>query len=149
MRKEHDFLGEMEVPDDVYYGVQTLRARENFNITGEKLDPDFIKAMAIVKKAAAMANMATGRLEEKIGQALVAAADEVIAGKWVEHFPVDPIQGGAGTSVNMNTNEVLCNRALEIIGEEKGRYDIISPNNHGKSGPIYARCQQGSPADDR
>ena len=130
MRKEHDFLGEMEVPDDVYYGVQTLRARENFNITGEKLDPDFIKAMAIVKKAAAMANMATGRLEEKIGQALVAAADEVIAGKWVEHFPVDPIQGGAGTSVNMNTNEVLCNRALEIIGEEKGRYDIISPNNH-------------------
>ncbi len=130
MRKEHDFLGEMEVPDDVYYGVQTLRARENFNITGEKLDPDFIKAMAIVKKAAAMANMATGRLEEKIGQALVTAADEVIAGKWVEHFPVDPIQGGAGTSVNMNTNEVLCNRALEIIGEEKGRYDIISPNNH-------------------
>jgi aspartate ammonia-lyase len=130
MRKEHDFLGEMEVPDDVYYGVQTLRARENFNITGEKLDPDFIKAMAIVKKAAAMANMATGRLEEKIGQALVTAADEVIAGKWIEHFPVDPIQGGAGTSVNMNTNEVLCNRALEIIGEEKGRYDIISPNNH-------------------
>ena len=130
MRKEHDFLGELEVPDEVYYGVQTLRAKENFNITGEKLDPDFIKAMATVKKAAAMANMATGRLEEKVGKALVAAATEVIDGKFIDQFPVDPIQGGAGTSVNMNTNEVIVNRALEIIGEAKGRYDIISPNNH-------------------
>ena len=130
MRKEHDFLGELEVPDEVYYGVQTLRAKENFNITGEKLDPDFIKAMATVKKAAAMANMATGRLEEKVGNALVAAATEVIEGKFIDQFPVDPIQGGAGTSVNMNTNEVIVNRALEIIGEAKGRYDIISPNNH-------------------
>lgn len=130
MRKEHDFLGELEVPDEVYYGVQTLRAKENFNITGEKLDPDFIKAMATVKKAAAMANMATGRLEEKVGKALVAAATEVIDGKFIDQFPVDPIQGGAGTSVNMNTNEVIVKRALEIIGEAKGRYDIISPNNH-------------------
>jgi len=130
MRKEHDFLGEMEVPDEVYYGVQTLRAKENFNITGEKLDPDFIKAMATVKKAAATANMATGRLDAKIAKALIAAADEVISGKFIDQFPVDPIQGGAGTSVNMNTNEVLVNRALELIGEAKGRYDIISPNNH-------------------
>lgn len=130
MRKEHDFLGELEIPDEAYYGVQTLRAMENFSITGEKLDPDFIIAMATVKKAAAMANMATGRLEPKIGNALVAAADEVISGKLHDQFPVDPIQGGAGTSVNMNTNEVLVNRALEMIGEEKGRYDIISPNNH-------------------
>lgn len=130
MRKEHDFLGELEVPDEAYYGVQTLRAMENFSITGERLDPDFIIAMATVKKAAAMANMATGRLESKIGNALVAAADEVIAGKLHDQFPVDPIQGGAGTSVNMNTNEVLVNRALEMIGEEKGRYDVISPNNH-------------------
>jgi len=130
MRKEHDFLGELEVPDEVYYGVQTLRAKENFNITGEKLDSDFIKAMATVKKAAATANMSTGRLDPKVGNALIAAADEVIAGQWLDQFPVDPIQGGAGTSVNMNMNEVLCNRALEIIGEAKGRYDIVSPNNH-------------------
>ena len=130
MRTEHDFLGELEVPDDVYYGVQTMRAIENFNITGQKLDPDFIKALATVKKAAALANMDTGRLPHEIGDVLVQAADEIIAGGHIEQFPVDPIQGGAGTSVNMNMNEVLCNRALELRGEEKGRYDIISPNNH-------------------
>ena len=130
MRKEHDFLGELEVPDDVYYGVQTMRAIENFNITGQKLDPDFIKALAQVKKAAALANMDTGRLPHEIGDVLVRAADEIIAGALIEQFPVDPIQGGAGTSINMNMNEVLCNRALELRGEPKGRYDIISPNNH-------------------
>jgi aspartate ammonia-lyase len=120
MRTEHDFLGEMNVPDDVYYGVQTMRAMENFHITGEHLDPDFIKAMAIVKKAAALANMDTGRLNPAIGNALIQAASEVIEGKWNDQFPVDPIQGGAGTSVNMNMNEVLCNRALEIMGKAKG-----------------------------
>ena len=130
MRKEHDFLGELEVPDEAYYGVQTLRALENFHVTGYTMDDDFIVAMAMVKKAAALANMETGRLDKKIGDALVAAADEVIAGKFHDQFPIDPIQGGAGTSVNMNTNEVLCNRALEILGEAKGRYDIVSPNNH-------------------
>ena len=130
MRKEHDFLGELEVPDDVYYGVQTMRAIENFNITGQKLDPDFIKALATVKKAAALANMDTGRLPHEIGDVLVQAADEIIAGGHIEQFPVDPIQGGAGTSINMNMNEVLCNRALELHGDPKGRYDIISPNNH-------------------
>ena len=130
MRIEHDFLGDMEVPDDVYYGVQTMRAIENFNITGQKLDPDFIKALATVKKAAALANMDTGRLPHEIGDLLVRAADEIIAGGHIEQFPVDPIQGGAGTSINMNMNEVLCNRALELRGDPKGRYDIISPNNH-------------------
>ncbi len=130
MRTEHDFLGEMQVPDEAYYGVQTLRAMENFQITGQKIDSDFVISMAMVKKAAAMANMSTGRLEKKIGDALVQAADEIIGGQFLDQFPVDPIQGGAGTSVNMNINEVLCNRALEIIGEAKGRYDIISPNNH-------------------
>ena len=130
MRTEHDFLGELEVPDDVYYGVQTMRAIENFNITGQKLDPDFIKALAQVKKAAALANMDTGRLPHEIGDVLVQAADEIIAGGHIEQFPVDPIQGGAGTSINMNMNEVLCNRALELHGNPKGRYDIISPNNH-------------------
>ncbi len=130
MRTEHDFLGSLEVPDDVYYGVQTMRAIENFRITGQKLDPDFIVALAQVKKAAALANMDTGRLPHEIGDVLVRAADEVIAGEMFDQFPVDPIQGGAGTSINMNMNEVLCNRALELRGEEKGRYDIISPNNH-------------------
>ena len=130
MRKEHDFLGELEVPEDVLYGVQTMRAIENFSITGQRLDPDFIAAMAKVKKAAALANMETGRLDQHIGKLLAAAADEVIAGRWNEAFPIDPIQGGAGTSVNMNMNEVLVNRALELCGEKKGSYDIISPNNH-------------------
>ena len=130
MRTEHDFLGSLEVPDDVYYGVQTMRAIENFRITGQKLDPDFIVALAQVKKAAVLANMDTGRLPHEIGDVLVRAADEVIAGEMFDQFPVDPIQGGAGTSINMNMNEVLCNRALELRGEEKGRYDIISPNNH-------------------
>ena len=130
MRTEHDFLGSLEVPDDVYYGVQTMRAIENFRITGQKLDPDFIVALAQVKKAAALANMDTGRLPHEIGDVLVRAADEVIAGEMFDQFPIDPIQGGAGTSINMNMNEVLCNRALELRGEEKGRYDIISPNNH-------------------
>ena len=130
MRKEHDFLGELEVPDEAYYGVQTLRAIENFSITGSRLDVDFIQALAKVKKAAAQANMETGRLDKRIGNALVEAAEEIIDGKFIDQFPVDPIQGGAGTSINMNMNEVLSNRALEILGEPKGSYDIISPNNH-------------------
>ena len=131
MRKEHDFLGELSVPDEVYYGVQTIRAVENFKITGQRVDTDFIIAMAQVKKAAILANMSTGRLEKFIGEPLQQAAEEIIGGRFLDQFPVDPIQGGAGTSFNMNMNEVLCNRALEITGQAKGRYDIISPNNHG------------------
>ena len=130
MRLEHDFLGELQVAEEVYYGVQTMRAMENFRITGHNLDSDFIVDLAMVKKAAAKANMATGRLDQTIGNALVAAADEIIAGKLHDQFPVDPIQGGAGTSINMNTNEVLCNRALEILGDKKGNYERVSPNNH-------------------
>lgn len=130
MRKEHDFLGELEVADDMYYGVQTLRGVENFHITGNTMDKDFIKSMAMVKKASALANMQTGRLDEKIGQAIVRAADEVVRGNFDNQFPVDPIQGGAGTSFNMNMNEVLANRALEILGHPKGEYDIVNPNNH-------------------
>ena len=106
MRKEHDFIGELEVPDEVYYGVQTMRAIDNFHITGQVIDPDFVQSIARVKKAAAMANMATGRLDKKIGEALIEAADEIIDGKLLDQFPVDPIQGGAGTSINMNMNEV-------------------------------------------
>jgi aspartate ammonia-lyase len=129
-RLERDFLGEKEIPEYAYYGIQTLRAVENFPITGYRLHPSLIKAMAIVKKAAALANMDTGQLDSRIGQAIVMAAQEIIDGKWHDHFIVDPIQGGAGTSINMNTNEVIANRALEIIGEQKGSYHIISPNSH-------------------
>ncbi|OZB98258.1 aspartate ammonia-lyase [Paenibacillus sp. XY044] len=130
MRLEKDFLGTKEVPDEVYYGVQTLRAKENFPITGQRLHPELIRSMAMVKKAAAMANMEIKRLLPAKGEAIVQAADEIIAGQWLEHFIVDPIQGGAGTSINMNTNEVIANRALELIGKEKGSYADISPNNH-------------------
>lgn len=129
-RIEKDFLGEKEVPFDAYYGVQTMRAIENFPITGYRIDEALIKAMAIVKKSAALANSAIGQLDEKIAEAIVKASDEIIAGKLHDEFIVDPIQGGAGTSINMNTNEVIANRALEIIGEQKGNYKIISPNSH-------------------
>lgn len=130
MRIEKDFLGEIEIPDHLYYGVQTTRALNNFAITGHKLNEDFIIALAIVKVAAARANMRTGRMPAKVGKALVAAGEEIIAGKLHDQFVVDCIQGGAGTSMNMNTNEVMANRALEILGEKKGNYALISPNNH-------------------
>ena len=129
-RVEVDLLGQMEVPASAYYGIQTARARENFNITGYTIDPEVIVAIALVKKAAALANMEVGQLDHTIGNAIVQAADEVIEGKLHDQFIVDPIQGGAGTSVNMNANEVIANRALEILGREKGDYDFIHPNIH-------------------
>lgn len=130
MRVEKDFLGTKEVPDEAYYGIQTLRAVENFPITGQKLHPELIRAMAMVKKGAALANMELSRLYGPKGEAIVQAADEILEGRWIEQFIVDPIQGGAGTSINMNTNEVIANRALEIMGKDKGDYVHISPNNH-------------------
>lgn len=129
-RIEKDFLGEKHVPADAYYGVQTLRAIENFPITGYKIDHDLINAMALVKKSAALANMETGQLDERIANAIVSAANEILEGKLHDQFLTDPIQGGAMTSINMNTNEVIANRALEILGEEKGNYKVISPNSH-------------------
>jgi len=129
-RVEKDFLGEKRVPSEAYYGIQTLRAVENFPITGYKLHDQLIVAFALVKKAAARANRETNRLNPAIGLAIERAADEVIAGKWRDQFVVDPIQGGAGTSINMNANEVLCNRAIELIGGRKGDYFQISPNTH-------------------
>jgi aspartate ammonia-lyase len=129
-RIEHDFLGDREVPADAYYGVQTLRGAENFPITGLPIHPALIRAMAIVKKAAALANRDTGHLDAKIANAIAKAADDVISGKLNGQFIVDPIQGGAGTSINMNANEVIANRALEILGETKGNYKVISPNSH-------------------
>lgn len=130
IRIEKDFLGEKEIPADAYYGVQTLRAVENFPITGYKIHEELIKALAIVKKAAALANVETKRLYEGNGKAIAEAAQEIIEGKWHDQFIVDPIQGGAGTSMNMNANEVIANRALEILGKEKGDYFCISPNTH-------------------
>lgn len=130
MRLEKDFLGTKEVPNHAYYGIQTLRAKENFPITGQRLHPELIRSMAMVKKAAALANMEIKRLLPAKGEAIVQAADEIIGGEWLDQFIVDPIQGGAGTSINMNTNEVIANRALELMGKEKGSYADISPNNH-------------------
>ncbi|GAE44682.1 aspartate ammonia-lyase [Mesobacillus boroniphilus JCM 21738] len=130
VRIEKDFLGTKEVLADAYYGIQTLRAVENFPITGYRIHSELIKAMAMVKKAAALANMETGRLYGGLGEVIVKAADEIIQGQWHEQFIVDPIQGGAGTSINMNTNEVIANRALELLGEQKGDYFTLSPNSH-------------------
>ena len=129
-RIEKDFLGAKEVPEHAYYGIQTLRAVENFPITGYRIHPELIKGMAMVKKAAAKANMDVGRLYESIAEAVMKAADEMIEGQWHEQVLVDPIQGGAGTSFNMNINEILANRALEIMGKEKGAYGHCSPNSH-------------------
>ncbi|MFJ7736615.1 aspartate ammonia-lyase [Lysinibacillus sp. NPDC097287] len=130
LRIEKDFLGERTLPKEAYYGIQTLRATENFPITGYTIHPALITAMGVVKKAAALGNMEVNLLQTDIGNAIVEAAQEVIDGKWHGQFIVDPIQGGAGTSINMNANEVIANRALEILGKEKGDYQTISPNSH-------------------
>ncbi len=131
-RKEHDLLGDREVPHEYYYGVQTLRALENFNISGVTLSfyPVLIEALAMVKKAAALANCDLGLLSKPVTDAIVQACDEIIIGKFHSHFVVDMIQGGAGTSTNMNANEVIANRALEILGYQKGEYKYCHPNNH-------------------
>lgn len=129
-RIEKDFLGERVLLAEAYYGIQTLRATENFPITGYTIHSSLIKAMGIVKKAAALSNMEVHLLSKEIGEAIVEAAQEVIDGKWDAEFIVDPIQGGAGTSINMNANEVIANRALEILGKEKGDYHTVSPNSH-------------------
>jgi aspartate ammonia-lyase len=129
-RIEKDFLGEKEIPFEVYYGIQTMRAVENFPITGYRIDNSLIKALAMVKKAAAIANMNTTRLYKDLAGVIIQAADEIIAGKWDDQFIVDPIQGGAGTSMNMNVNEVIANRGLELLGKAKGDYFHLSPNTH-------------------
>ncbi|WP_044642565.1 aspartate ammonia-lyase [Risungbinella massiliensis] len=129
-RTEKDFLGEKNIPTNAYYGIQTLRAVENFPITGYKIHEEMIKALAVVKKAAALANMETKHLYKGLGEAIVQAADEILEGKLHDQFIVDPIQGGAGTSMNMNANEVIGNRALELLGHRKGEYNHLSPNTH-------------------
>lgn len=130
-RKEHDLLGERELSDTVYYGVQTLRGMENFPISGIKLKHfgHFVRSLAYVKKAAALANKDLGVVKPERADAIVAACNEIIVGKWHEHFTIDMIQGGAGTSTNMNANEVIANLGLEILGHRKGQYEFLHPND--------------------
>jgi aspartate ammonia-lyase len=131
-RNEHDLLGNKDVPAEAYYGIHTLRAVENFDITGITIAvyPDLIRALAQIKKAAAQANLQLGLLDGKITNSICTACDEVIAGKLHKHFVVDVIQGGAGTSTNMNANEVIANRALEILGHQRGEYNYLHPIEH-------------------
>ncbi|MCW3078066.1 MAG: aspartate ammonia-lyase [Bacteroidetes bacterium] len=130
-RTEHDFIGEKQIPAGAYYGVQTARALENFNITGIPVskEPLFIVAFAYVKKAAALANKDCGMIKPEIAEAIVFACDKLIAGEYIDQFPTDFIQGGAGTSLNMNVNEVITNIGLEFLGYQKGEYDFLHPNN--------------------
>ncbi|MFV0372426.1 MAG: lyase family protein, partial [Azonexus sp.] len=132
MRQESDFLGSKNLPDDAYWGVHAERAVENFPISGQTVAemPNLIRAYAYVKKAATHANLSMGMIDATQCDAISQACDDVASGKYDAHFVTDVIQGGAGTSTNMNANEVIANRALEILGLEKGRYDVIHPNDH-------------------
>lgn len=133
-RLEKDSIGSKDIPTEVYYGVQSLRAAENFRITGLFMHPEIINSLAYIKKASAITNCEVGILDKNITAAIVAACDEILQGKLHEFFIVDPIQGGAGTSLNMNANEVIANRAIEIMGGEKGDYTIVHPNDHVNCG---------------
>jgi aspartate ammonia-lyase len=132
IRIEHDLLGDRAVPADAYYGVHTLRALENFAITGTPISiyPELVMALACVKQAAAIANAELGLLDERRAHAIRLACEEVREGKLFDEFVVDVIQGGAGTSSNMNANEVICNRALELLGHQKGEYQHLHPLDH-------------------
>ena len=130
MRTESDSIGSRQVPAGAYYGVQSLRGAENFPITGQRLRPEFIVSMAQIKKACAICNYRVGQLDGPRRDAIVSACDEVIAGKLHDQFLCDPIQGGAGTTANMNANEVIANRAIELLGGVKGDYSLVHPNDH-------------------
>mgnify|MGYP000845349372 FL=1 len=131
-RLEHDLLGDKLVPAEALYGVQTLRCIENFDISRQLLSqfPHLIKALGIVKMGAVLANHELGLIKDEVKNAIVQACQELMEGKHIDQFPIDMIQGGAGTSVNMNANEVIANRALEIMGKERGEYQFCSPNDH-------------------
>ena len=133
-RKEIDPLGEREIPKNAYFGIQTLRATENFPVSGIKAPLPFIKAYVLIKKSAAVTNCQVGWLEPKTAKAIIEACDEILAGKLLEQFVVDIFQAGAGTSFNMNVNEVIANRALEILGKQKGDYKIVGPNDNVNMG---------------
>ena len=129
-RVESDSIGTRQIPKDAYYGVQSIRGCENFQITGQRLRPEFIESLAQIKKACAICNQAVGELDKPIADAIIAACEELLAGKLRDQFICDPIQGGAGTTANMNANEVIANRAIELLGGEKGNYSIVHPNDH-------------------
>ncbi len=133
-REEKDSIGTKQVPTDAYYGVQTLRAAENFRITRSKCHPELIKAIVEIKMAAAIVNRDAGVVEQSVADAMVKACEEILEGKFVENFIVDEFQGGAGTSLNMNANEVVANRAIELLGGQKGDYTIVHPNDHVNCG---------------
>lgn len=143
-RTEQDMIGSLQVPADAYYGIHSLRAAENFPITGQRLLPQMIYSLAWIKKACARANRLSGVLDEKIANAIEASCDEIIEGKLHDQFIVDPIQGGAGTSTNMNANEVIANRAIELLGGTKGDYSLVNPNDHVNCGQstndVYPSC---------
>lgn len=130
VRLEHDAIGVLEVPAEAYYGVQSMRAHENFPMTGQRMHPRLIENLVLIKKAAAVTNREAGLLPDTIAQAIIGACDEILDGSLRDAFVVDPIQGGAGTSANMNANEVIANRAIERMGGVKGDYTLVHPNDH-------------------
>ena len=140
-RTEHDLLGERSIPEDAYWGVHTLRAMENFRLTSHRVPPPLIRGIAQVKKACCLANMELGYLDRRLGAAVSAACDDVLSGSLDGQFPLDALQGGAGTSTNMNVNEVLANRALELLGHRRGDYGLIHPiahvNLHQSTNDVY------------
>ena len=143
-RVEKDLVGARVVPEDAYYGIHSLRAQENFPITGHRLHPRMIESLAHVKKACAEANRQAGAISEPAARAIEQACDEILAGRFRDQFIVDPVQGGAGTSTNMNANEVIANRAIEILGGTKGDYTLVNPNDHVNRGQstndVYPSC---------
>jgi len=140
-RREKDFLGEKEVPGEAYWGIHTQRALENFPFSGWRVNPSLIRSLATVKKACGLANLELGYLDERKGKAILAACEEVIEGKFYDQFPVDALQGGAGTSSNMNMNEVVANRAVELLGGERGDHSMVHPiedvNLHQSTNDVY------------
>ena len=140
-RREKDFLGEKEVPGEAYWGIHTQRALENFPFSGSRVNPSLIRSLATVKKACGLANLELGYLDERKGKAILAACEEVIEGKLYDQFPVDALQGGAGTSSNMNMNEVVANRAVELLGGKRGDHSMVHPiedvNLHQSTNDVY------------
>ena len=134
VRIEHDSLGEKPVPAEAYYGIHTLRAKENFPISGRTAPHELIHAIALIKHAATEANMKLGLLDPRKGKAILDAADEILRGRFVDQFVVDVYQAGAGTSHNMNVNEVVANRAEEMLGGRKGDHKLVHPNDHVNCG---------------
>ena len=146
LRIESDALGEMNIPADAYYGIHALRAVRNFPFSSYQMHPEFIRAFAMVKQACAVANVELGHLESKIGNAVITACKDIAAGKLHNEIVVDSFQGGAGTSTNMNFNEVIANRAIELLSGERGDYSLVHPlkhvNMHQCTQPPKGGCDQ-------